>query len=165
MATETAAFKALDIDSDKLFDTDAFEAWALETEPSDYYPSFGVWQLSHVSGSTYCEIVAQIDDEDGVTHEACLRLRISDHGNPEATTSSIDINICDMPDSRHFTWNTETLWRRIIMAIDEYCAAFCTGCMEPWTACYCDAPPKPQSLAPRQEFTGGKTMEDSQVMT
>jgi hypothetical protein len=49
----------------KLFDTDAFEEWAGDTEPSVYFPTFGRWDKSSYSNSMYCQVSALLDDEEG----------------------------------------------------------------------------------------------------
>jgi hypothetical protein len=133
--------------SAKFFDTDAFEAWVLDVEPSSYFPSFGSWQISLKSNSHYCPISVNMSDDAGNIYDVDLMLRVSDH----LSSSIADIVIDDMPASQEYfsewgfrdkkilpSWNKVRLWKKIIKAIDDHCANLCPHCEQQNSLCACD---------------------------
>lgn len=128
-----------------LFDTAKFEEWVLDSEPSDYYPSFGNWDKSPLSNSLYCTVSVSLDGEDGEVHDIDLTLRVSDH----SSFTVADIVVDDMPQSQEFrgigwrnrkgaSWNSMRSWRKIIKAIDAHCDSLCVRCELPRTNCICE---------------------------
>jgi hypothetical protein len=135
----------------ELFDTEAFELWVLEAEPTYYFPSFGRWEKSPKSNSMYCQVTALIEDENYGIQEYEFTLHISDHFSPSRKAHACEVEYTDMPDSQTLaedgftwktkpraSWNNKRYWKGIIAKIDAHVEKICPGCFSFKDTCACE---------------------------
>jgi hypothetical protein len=135
----------------ELFDTEAFELWALEVEPSAHFPSFGPWEKSPKSNSMYCTVTAMIDDENCDSQEYDFTLHVSDHLSPSRKAHVSDVEYTEMQESQTLagdgftwktkpraSWNNKKHWKKIIAKIDAHCEKVCPGSFNFKDTCACE---------------------------